>query len=80
MKRQDVKANKKVETKGDFFICSDGSVCLFVPLTQAGLTWLEAHCPADDEHHYLGRSLVVGHRFLGGLIKHAIEDGLAPMV
>jgi hypothetical protein len=79
MKRRHETANRNGKMKVDFFIHLDGSACLFVPLTEAGRTWLAEHCPADGEHHYLGQNLVVGHRYLAGLVEHAVEDGLRPM-
>jgi hypothetical protein len=65
--------------ESDFFIHVDGSVSLFVPLTNGARAWLEEHCPADGEHHYLGESLMVGHHYLAGLIERALVDGLTPM-
>jgi hypothetical protein len=66
-------------TNADFMVHIDGSVALFIPLSAPARTWLEEHCPADGEHFYLGRSLVVGHRYLAGLIERAVDDGLRPM-
>jgi hypothetical protein len=66
--------------EGDFSILVDGSVALVIPLSGAARTWLDEHCQADADHHYIGKSLAVELRYLAALIERAIEDGLRPMV
>ena len=65
--------------QADFVINDYGTIFLFMPLSDAARRWLRQHCPKDEEHQYLGRSLVVGHRFICDLVDHAVADGLWPV-
>ncbi len=64
--------------QADFALLNEGSIFLFMPLTDAARQWLDKHCPADGEHSYVGPNLVVEHRYIGDLVNYAINDGLTP--
>jgi hypothetical protein len=61
----------------DFLIQTGGTVALWNPLTAAARAWLKAHCPADEDHQYLGHALAVEHRYGEPLVALAREDGLS---
>lgn len=66
----------KVLNPPDFAVTGSGSVYLFCPLTEAAQAWLDEHCSSDESHQYLGKNLAVEHRYIGDIIKLAIQDGL----
>jgi hypothetical protein len=74
--------NIQITDKGlkaaDFTILNSGSVFVFVSLSEAANAWLGEHCSPGSEHQYLGRSLVVEHRYICDLVDHAVADGLLP--
>ncbi len=60
----------------DFFVQGSGTMFLFVPLSQTAQAWLDTHCPADDDHQYLGCNLAIEFRYVADIIRSAIRDGL----
>ena len=64
--------------QADFGIINCGSIFLFMPASDAARHWLDEHCPAGDDHQYMGPDLVVEHRYIGDLVDLAVQDGLQP--
>jgi len=64
----------------DFSIHGFGSIYLFEPLSKSARAWLDEHCPAGDNHQYLGRNLAVEFRYVDEIVHLAIRDGLKPLV
>jgi hypothetical protein len=73
-----MKTNPSRRQPADFTIHQSGSVSLFAPITESARAWLCQHCPAGDDHQYIGDSLAVEHRFIAEIIRLAIRDGLMP--
>ena len=59
----------------DFEIRNEGTVFTVTPLTLAGREWLDANVESEG-WQWLGRSLVVDHRYAGGLVEAILESGL----
>jgi hypothetical protein len=66
-------------TSSDIAVSYHGSILLFHPLTEAARDWVRTHCPADADHIYFGRALVVEPRYAADLLVRAQEDGLNPV-
>ena len=64
--------------QSDFTIHGSGTVYLFEPLSKSAQAWLENHCPAGNNHQYLGRNLAVEFRYVEEIVHLAIRDGLTP--
>jgi hypothetical protein len=60
----------------DFEISHHGTLSLFYPLSDRAHDWLRRHCPANGEHQYFGKALVIENRFVEGIVCFAILDGL----
>lgn len=58
----------------DFVVGGGGSVYTLVPLNQRAQEWLDAHVDAES-WQFLGRALVVEHRFIGDIVVAASNDG-----
>ena len=64
----------------DFFVQGSGTVSLFVPLTETARAWLNTHCPADNDHQYLGCNLAIEFRYVANIIRRAVGDGLTGQI
>lgn len=60
----------------DLQVCAHGSLWLFHPVTPSANTWLDKHCPRDEDHHYHSGALVAEHRYVESIIGLALRDGL----
>ena len=60
----------------DATFSNQGSIWLLHPQTQTARDWMDDHCPADGEHQYFGRALVVEPRYVASIYELATADGL----
>lgn len=58
----------------DVRVANHGTLFLFTPLTDAASAWIAEHIPEDAQ--WLGRSLVVEHRYAMDVAKGMTGDGL----
>jgi len=58
----------------DFVVDCHGSIYLLRPLTLAASSWIEAHLPEDRVT--FGAAVVVEHRYISGIVRAALADGL----
>jgi hypothetical protein len=58
----------------DFAVQNHGSIFLFQPLTPVAQEWIDEHI--SDDASYFGDALVVEHRYVESIARHAIADGL----
>ena len=68
--------NSRKPTPLDFTFYNAGSLALATPRTEAARDWLAAHCPADEDHQYLGSALAIEHRYVGNILDLIDADGL----
>ena len=60
----------------DLAIQNHGSLYLFHPLTEAAREWIAEHFTGRAEVQFVGRALVVEHRYARQLAEQAAQDGL----
>jgi hypothetical protein len=60
----------------DFHVRNGGTVFAFTPLTTAASEWIEENVQAES-WQWLGRSLVVDHRYAEPLIRGILDSGLS---
>lgn len=60
--------------KPDVFVRNEGSIFLVTPISEAAREWMKEHIP--DDAQYMGRSLVVEHRYVEDIINGMKGDGL----
>lgn len=58
----------------DVLVRSEGSIFLLTPMTDAAREWISNHIPEDAQ--YMGRSLVVEHRYVADIVAGMQSDGL----
>lgn len=58
----------------DVRVRDEGSIILVEPITEAAENWITENVQADAQ--YVGRSLVVEHRYAADLISGMVNDGL----
>lgn len=58
----------------DFIVECHGSIFLLRPLTLAASSWIEENLPEDRVS--FGAAIVVEHRYVAGIVRAAIADGL----
>lgn len=58
----------------DVFVRNEGSIFLLTPMTDAAREWIGEHIPEDAQ--YMGRSLVVEHRYVEDIVAGMQVDGL----
>ncbi len=58
----------------DLCVQNEGSIFLLRALSDAGREWIAEHIP--DEAQTCGGAIVVEHRYIGGIVQGAINDGL----
>lgn len=58
--------------KPDVEVRNEGSIFLFVPLTEDANAWIEANI--GDEAQFFGNALVVEHRYAEN-IAHGMQEG-----
>jgi len=64
----------------DFTITDQGTIWMFVPLTQKALTWLTEEVYSEDWQWFgavrtVGGMLCVDHRYAADIAEHIIEEG-----
>lgn len=62
-----------IESQPDFIVAGGGTVYTLTPRTPQAEEWLNEHI--GDDAHYLGRGLVVEHRYIRDIVEGAIADG-----
>jgi hypothetical protein len=65
-----------LQSLSDLRVSFEGTVVLFLPLTDLAREWMRAHCPADENHQYFCGALVVEARYVEDLLARARDDGL----
>lgn len=65
---------RNLNRQPDVYVRNEGSIFLFTPLTDKAREWLAEYAP--DDAQYMGRSLVVEHRFAQDIAAGMIKDGL----
>ena len=61
----------------DYSVENHGSIYLVRPLTVVARKHLNAHCPRDGEHSYMGNALAVEPRYVRPLVDQLLSDGFA---
>lgn len=61
--------------KPDLTVQDHGSICLLVPKSDEGRTWIEEHIP-EDAMRWGGDAVVVEPRYMQDIIDGAEGDGL----
>lgn len=59
----------------DVWVRRDGTILLFWPLTRRARVWLDHHVD-EDQAQYVGKSIVVEHRYAGELARGMAAAGL----
>lgn len=72
--------NKKLTVKtavvADLAVGGGGTVYTLVAGTDAGREWINARLGSADDWQWLGRALVIEHRYIADIVAGAREDGL----
>ena len=68
--------NQRAGHLPDFEISHHGTLSLFHPLSDRAHKWLRCHCPPNQEHLYLGKTLAIEHRYVNDVTCFALYDGL----
>ncbi len=63
----------------DIVVRDQGTVVMFTPTSKVGRDWIQENVQSDD-WQWMGRSLVVDHRYAQGLIDGMQRDGLSGRV
>jgi hypothetical protein len=58
----------------DFMVENHGTIFLLQALTPAANSWIEENLPED--RRTFGSAVVVEHRYIADIVRHAITDGL----
>jgi hypothetical protein len=58
----------------DVFVRNEGSIFLLTPMSDAAREWIGEHIPEDAQ--YMGRALVVEHRYVEDIVAGMQSDGL----
>lgn len=59
----------------DVAVSNEGTVVVIEPLTDAAQAWIEANVYAEA-YQWMGRALVVDHRYAPAIVAAMQEDGL----
>ena len=59
----------------DLTVENHGSIFILRPETDAGTNWCKEHLP--DDCPTLGNQYCIEHRYIGNVVRVAINDGLA---
>jgi hypothetical protein len=60
--------------QADLLVHGEGSIYLLRPTTRRGQRWVDEHI-SDDRHEWAG-AIVVEHRFIGDIVRGALDDGV----
>jgi hypothetical protein len=74
-----LEVNKKIfspHAKNDVAVLDQGSVHLFVPLSQRGFDWMRQHTVAEN-YQWAGRQLMVEHRYSEAIIEAMRDDSIS---
>jgi hypothetical protein len=58
----------------DVGVQDEGSIVILIPLTDAGMSWMNEYLPADAQR--FGKGWVVEPRFVSGVLTGMVGDGL----
>ena len=67
---------KKKAKKSDFRVENHGSICLIVPLSTAGIQWIEVHIGADNGYQPYYPTAIIEPRYLNDVLVGIRQDGL----
>jgi len=60
----------------DITVQNEGSIFILTGRTDGGRDWIEEHCQQGDFNPFGHGARLVEHRYIGDIVRGAIDDGL----